>query len=234
MLSWARVATYLASSGALLSVFLHFLGTVVHDRYLAAWGIDADLFPKSTEWFLVHGYYSIWNGLAMLLMTVAANPLQTFGGGLALWLYVMLIIAPWNPFHSTGRYGTWLNQVPQWLKKPLQLGAAGLLVTSCVVLLLLAMFLLMSVPAQAGAAIGDEMAAHAAADFAKGCAHSKKQCTELLRDGTVNATGYVLSVSDSYVAYLDTKLGLTRVMPKEGLEFRATRAPLLPPITLPK
>lgn len=37
------------------TVTLHLIGDVRHRFYLKYWGIDASLFPKTTDWILING-----------------------------------------------------------------------------------------------------------------------------------------------------------------------------------
>lgn len=225
LVSWPSllaVATLIVGAS---TVLLHLLGVVIHQTYLAAWNIDADQFPKSTDWLLIRGYYGVWNGSAMLLSAVMQNFLLILFSVFGLAAYTRLLFSSWNPFSGANKRLTWMRRLPAWLKSLSLLFLGSLMFASVLIPLTLAFFLLVGVPATVGQVIGEALAASSKADFLMGCERSKRACTQLLKNGEQIGTGYVLDFSTTHLAYLDTEINRGRVLPKDGLEIRSMRPP---------
>jgi hypothetical protein len=59
--SWS-ITTLIGSIAAmttLAGIVLHGCGHVAYTSYLNAWGVQADLFPQSTDWKVIRGYYAV-------------------------------------------------------------------------------------------------------------------------------------------------------------------------------
>lgn len=200
---------------------------VIHRTYLSAWGVNADQFPKSSDWLLINGYYGSWSGIAMLLLAIIQNFIWVAISAIALTLYIRLLLSSWNPFSITNETPGWLQRLPTWFKRCLSLIAIS---TGIVVLLFFVvalLFTLIGVPAKVGKAIGQEYVKSNSKDFAKRCEESKTICIEFRKGNEPIGTGYVLDISPTHLAYLDVVLNRARVIPSEGVELRSTR-----PLTL--
>lgn len=210
------------------TVILHFLGLVVHRTYLTEWSISSTPFPKSTDWLLLNGYYGVWNGLAMLFVAMSKNFLWVFIGATLLLIYLWLLFGSWNPLEKVVKNRSWLQLYPAWLKKVGLWISAGILMTVMLISLTLVLFFLIGTPAQIGRTIGKEIYASHFKDFAKGCEASSASCLQILKNGESIGTGYLLDSSATHLAYYDTQLKRSRVIPIDGLEMRALRSPVEP------
>jgi hypothetical protein len=86
------VLAALAAAGA---VCLHLLGDQIHRTYMRQWAVDADLFPKATDWILSNGY----NGLVTFGIQSLVVIFQNFWwmplASIPLGAYVWLLLSPW-------------------------------------------------------------------------------------------------------------------------------------------
>lgn len=222
---WAGVIFVATSLVGVATVLFHFLGVVIRQTYLSEFGVDIDLFPKSIDWLLVHGYYGIYSGVGMLFVAIARNVTGVMLLAVFIGLYMRWIVSPWNPFTRVDKMQAWLLRVPAWLRSTLLTGVWGALTGLLLAPLLLALFFLIGIPAKAGKAIGQTLAIDSSEDFIKGCQLSNSACTQLIKNGEPFGTGYLLDTSSSHLAYFDVALKRARVIPMEGLEMRATRPP---------
>ncbi len=55
------------------TVTLHVVGVASHRAYLQYWGIDAGVFPRSTDLVLINGYYGLVNQSALAFLGILAN-----------------------------------------------------------------------------------------------------------------------------------------------------------------
>ncbi|MFA4227918.1 hypothetical protein P2C08_17080 [Xanthomonas perforans] len=95
--SWSitRFVGSLAAMTTLAGVVLHGCGHVAYTTYLDAWGVQADLFPQSTDWKIVNGYYAIvLQGVGILRSVPWRVPITFF---LMLWFAIWLYRLPTRP-----------------------------------------------------------------------------------------------------------------------------------------
>jgi len=207
------------------TVLLHLLGMVVHRTYLAQWDIESALFPKSTDWLLLNGYYGVWNGFAMLFTNMVNNFHWLAVGVIALVIYIRLLTSAWNPFAFAGESMAWLQRLPNWLRRVGFWISIGTLIAALLVPLTLVLFLLIGVPANTGKLIGEAIFKSHLKEVTKGCSASKLRCIQVIKSDMPIRTGFVLDVSTTHLAYFDTDLNRARAIPIEGLEMRALLAP---------
>lgn len=214
--TWNQAAAFLTAFVATATVVLHMVGVVSHEFFLRHWSVEADLFPKSTDWLLIHGYYALFGRFVAGLQVVTSEVLIFIGVALGLGLYVALLL--WiSEFDST----TW-DEVGLLLPRRARAFARRAALTFLVVVLLpFCLFVLtafMAIPAALGEAAGTASAEQRAADFKKGCKESKQRCIELRRDGVAFATGYHLDSSATHIAIFDVAINKARAVSREGVE----------------
>jgi hypothetical protein len=56
-LSWQTATAIATASIGVGAVLLHAIGSIRHNVFLAQFGVDADLFPKSADWLMLYGFY---------------------------------------------------------------------------------------------------------------------------------------------------------------------------------
>lgn len=207
------------------TVLLHLLGMEVHRTYMAAWDITSTQFPKSTDWLLLNGYHGVRNAIAMLFTVMVANFLWLVIGGVTFALYVRLLASRWDPFSYTSAKLNWLRHLPNWLRRLGLWIFAGTLISVLIVPVTLALFLLIGIPAQVGKIVGEEIFQNHLREISKGCQILRSGCIQVFKEGAPISTGFVLDISTTHLAYFDTGLSRARVVPIDGLEIRALRAP---------
>lgn len=224
-LTWPGVLGLSTALIGVVTVLLHLMGVVIHQTYLNAWGIDSDQFPKSVDWLLIRGYYGVWNGAGMLLLTFLKNFHWVVLTSAILVLYAQLLTGSWNPLLAAEKKLAWLKKLPTWIQRCLTIATIGLWISTLLVSVTLGLFFVVGMPASAGRIVGKEFAAINLKDFSKGCQESRSMCIDLLRNGEPLGIGYVLDSSSTHLAYFDIKLKRARVVPRDGVETLAKRSP---------
>lgn len=207
------------------AVLLHLIGSAIHQTYLSQWGIDAGQFPKSTDWFVIQGYYGIWSALGIAFTALLKNAPWVILAGIVAALYLAVVFGPWTPFGTRDSASMWGSKLPDWVRPVFSISVVGGLIAAALLPITLVLFLLAGIPAFIGKGIGEELAVKQAQDFATGCAASKGACIRLLKEGKLIGEGYLIDSSSSHIAFLDVSLKKARVIPRDGLELQATRLP---------
>ncbi|MBF5004484.1 hypothetical protein [Diaphorobacter caeni] len=204
------------------AVLLHLLGFTVYTAYLEAWGVNAEQFPKATDWLIINGYYAIWRGTAMLLVLSFKNALWTAASVALFLLYLWILKLPLEPStQSKQRAYLW----PRWLKRLLQVMAFSGAIAASLIPLTLAIYVFTGVPARLGKAIGEEIFQSDYRDFYKGCEKSRTNCIKVLKHEKEIGQGYFLASSQSHLAYFDAATYTSHVLPLAELELRTVRPP---------
>ncbi|MFP8780123.1 hypothetical protein [Hydrogenophaga sp. RWCD_12] len=220
-LNWTTALSVLTALVALGSVILHFIGDVSHRQYLKFWGIDAGLFPKSTDWILINGYYSLVTRFIAILEVIFKNVHWLATAAILLGLYMGFLLTP---------IGSGRGVMHEWLQRRSARYRNFLRITYFTALLVgalpLAMFVLTSVmviPAALGEEAGRAAAENELDVFRKGCSISTPRCVEARREGQLVATGFVLDSSTSYLAIFDERTQQGRVIPLDKVELVSAR-----------
>ncbi|WP_162583318.1 hypothetical protein [Variovorax sp. PBS-H4] len=208
------------------TVTLHVIGVASHRSYLQYWGIDAGVFPRSTDLVLINGYYGLVNQSALAFVGILANFGLWAAAAVGVALYLFILLSPWDA--GSGAVETWLAGRAAWVRRLARYLAGTLLVAVITPVMLVAWTAVMIVPDAVGAASGRAHAEREAVEFTKGCEKSKYMCVELKKDGQAFASGFVLDGSPSYIAIFDAQLKRARVIPREAVELISGRAPVLP------
>lgn len=79
---------------AITSVLLHLMGEELHRAYLHHWHLDVGLFPKSTDWLLIYGFYGAMVVLAEAVSLVVGHLLWVPLVVVGLALYIGLLLTP--------------------------------------------------------------------------------------------------------------------------------------------
>ncbi|QIL72700.1 hypothetical protein G7048_21505 [Diaphorobacter sp. HDW4B] len=217
--AFLTVATITIGAAAVL---LHLLGFAVHSVYLGSWGVNAEQFPKATDWLIINGYYAFWRGTAMLFVLTFKNALWVALCVALFLLYLWVINRSLDPStQPRQRTSSW----PQWLKRLLQvvIFSGGLAIS--LIPLALAIYIFTGVPARLGQTIGEEIFRSDYRDFYKGCEKSRANCIKIFKGEKEVGQGYFLASSDSHLAYFDAATYTSHVLPLGELELRTVRPP---------
>ena len=221
--SWTTLAAVGAAFSAAGSLALHAVGAIQHGSFIAAFGLDPELFPRSTQATVLAGYYALFDRTVAGLSAIRAHPLMVLGTAAALAAYITLALLPVET--KVQAFFRRLHMVPHHWRKPLGhfgLGLVLLVLAPLVSLFAAALFL--AVPGLVGEGAGLARAQHLQADFALGCQASKQRCVTLTRDGTDVARGYVIDVSDEDMALFDVERRAVRLLPRKGLSWEVPAA----------
>lgn len=211
------VLAALAAAGA---VCLHLLGDQIHRTYLRQWAVDADLFPKATDWILSSGYNGLVTFGIQSLVAIFQNFWWMLLASIPLGVYVWLLLSPLGFDRLQTKQWEWLRT--GWGK------VAGYILKTLLVLIFLPFALLLvvviaAIPAVVAESVGKSVAEQELNDFQLGCEKSKGICVQFLKSGSEVAKGYILDSSPSHIALFDVSLQRSRTLAREGLEGVATR-----------
>ena len=218
---WPTLLSFLTAFVATGTIALHLIGVVRHRQYLRFWGIDADLFPKSTDWILINGYYGIVDRFSVILKTIIENWHWLGVASILIGIYIFILQTPAS--NTPGKLKEWVLRRAEWqqrLARYIFLTAMAVVMTPLTLILLTAF---MVIPAALGESGGTASAESMKIELMKGCELAKIACIELRKDEKVISKGFVLDTSASYVAIFDTQIQRSRVIPLENIELLATR-----------
>lgn len=220
-LNWSKLLSAATVLVAASTVVLHVIGALRHRTYLNFWGINQGLFPKTTDWTLINGYYGVFDRFVAILSATLGNIHWLAIAGIILGIYVFVVLTPNN---GPIRIPAWLGGLSTGWQRFLR----QVMLTSVFVLLSpLALFLItafFAVPAAFGEIAGESAAEREAAEYQKGCAHARAPCVELSKDGSIIATGFVLDINPSHIAIFDEQLQRARVLPMENVAITSKKS----------
>jgi hypothetical protein len=114
-IGWPTMLSLLTAFVAAGSVTLHLIGDVSHRRYLSHWGIDSGLFPKSTDWILINGYYGVVDRFLSILGAMLGNLHWLAATAVILGLYVFVFLSAASS--GAGEAPAWLVRQPEWRRR---------------------------------------------------------------------------------------------------------------------
>jgi len=218
-LNWTGLTKIGAISAAVGGLSLHLMGHVTHRFYLHQMGADAGLFPKTTDWLVINGYYALGGRLLSLLEAFFAHAwwIVLAAAVLGCYLYGMEALGRWL---KTKAPITGLSWLPSWASDLLRnLFLSSFVVVGIPVAAMWAMLIFL-LPAVMGEVAGKDVAAKEMALFMAGCDNSesnrKVRCSDIVEDGKILATGYVIDASQSHIAIFDPVAKRTTVMAVAG------------------
>ena len=218
---WPTLLSFLTAFVATGTIALHLIGVVRHRQYLRFWGIDADLFPKATDWILINGYYGIVDRFSVILKTIIENWHWLGVASILIGIYIFILQTPAS--NTPGKLKEWVLRRAEWqqrLARYIFLTAMAVVMTPLTLILLTAF---MVIPAALGESGGTASAESMKIELIKGCELAKIACVELKKDDKVIAKGFVLDTSASYVAIFDTQTQRSRVIPLDKMELEIAR-----------
>lgn len=217
--NWSSLAKIGAITAAVGGVSLHLIGQVSHRTYLDQMGVSAGHFPKATDWLLINGYYTLAERLMVMINAFLTHTWQIVLAILALGLYMFGI----------ERLGRWLRNkgpifnlsgLPAWASDLLRniFASTFLFIGAPTAIMFLTVILL--VPAILGETAGKDIAAKDMRRFAEGCesggTNTAANCVQILMDGKVLASGYIIDASQTHVAVFNPATRRTTVMEAAG------------------
>lgn len=216
------IAAALAAFG---TVALHFLGEIAHRSYLQAWGIDSGIFPKTSDWLLVNGYYVLFDRFFNALQVAGNNLLIFFGVAVGAGLYVFILLSPFTTPAAAVSGWSWFRKRPQWFQRLLRQTFSTVLVIGLLPVALIVITAFMAIPAIVGETAGRGHAEREAVEFVKKCGSSKYSCVDITKDNKTIASGFILESSISHIAIFDADLNRSRVLSREGTQMLTRSLP---------
>ena len=199
------------------------MGLTQHQVYLGFWGVNANLFPKTTDWLLLHGYYGLIDRFVAVFNALMGNIAWSIAAVVFLAFAVFLVdlVKRWE----LPELPAWLVPRAKWQQRLslLLLFAVCLFAALPGTLLVLTAF--SAAPAALGETAGRSAAEAALIEYKKGCAESKHHCVQLRKNGADVAKGFVLDDSQAHIAIFDADIQRSRTLPREGLEVISLKEP---------
>lgn len=215
--SWASFLSLATALIAVGSATLHLVGSIWHRNYLSYWGVDAELFPQSTDQVMLTGFYALFDRLLLLLTALITEWYLVLVAVAFLVLFAMYIDAITDK--AVDAVVKVAHNGRPWRRRAVQGAMIGLLFTSFVFLATVVLVALMGIPAAAAEMSAKKTAESTAADFAKGCTESKRSCIEIKRAGHAPILGYLLESSPAHLAVFDAGLRRSRTLSRDGVEI---------------
>lgn len=209
-----RIAAFLAAMGALGGVLLHLIGYVAHRTYLGHMGVNFGLFPKSTDWLLINGYYTLADRLFLFSEAFAQYKWHITGLiiGMATYMLIMEKLGQWiknkGPFLN-------ITRLPQWFSDIVRNLLTSAFVFIGAPLAIMAIGLMLLIPAVIGEVAGKHVAQKSEERIIKMCADSQS-CARLEFAGKVIAVGYIIDASESRIAIFDPVTRTTSIHNTDG------------------
>jgi hypothetical protein len=216
--SWPMVTGIFAALSAIAGVILHMVGAIAHTTYLHHWSVEADLFPKSTDWLLINGYYGLFERWLAAVRGVASEVLMflLYSAGFGVYLaFAFALIS--RPVRAETMV-EWLPRLSPTVRVFIWRAVGTLMFLMMLPFVFFLSGAFLAIPGALGEAAGQAIAKRDSAEFDKGCLASKPRCVELRRAGKVVGTGYVLDSSPSYIAILDVATRRALSVPRDGLD----------------
>lgn len=219
-LNWSKLLSAATVLVATSTVVLHVIGATRHQNYLNFWGINHGLFPKTTDWTLINGYYGVFDRFVAILSATLSNLHWVVIVSIILGIYIFLLL---TPIGGPAKKPAWFDRLsPSWqrLFRQVMLTAICVLI-SPIALLVVTTFI--AIPAAFGETAGKSAAEREASEYKKGCELANFPCVELSKDGSIIATGFVLEINPSHIAIFDEKLQRARVLPMENVAITSKK-----------
>lgn len=214
--SWSGLLKYGAAAVTIGGLSLHLMGYVAHRTLLAKLGVDPGLFPKSTDWLVINGYYTLADRFLMMLNAFTGHFVLILLVVLASALYVYLMELAGRRFRKSGRTLE-LNWLPVWAADLVRSVFGTMMFFIAVPVAIIFVFMLVLVPAVLGETAAADIAAKQMSRFSQGC-EQPSTCAQLVRDGETIATGFVVDASESHIAIYDVALQRVRTLETAGIE----------------
>lgn len=220
--SWtsaAKVAAAVGITGG--GLLLHFIGATSHRVYLQALRLDPGLFPKTTDWIVISGYYTLIDRIAVMLKLISDNWLATVLGvfGLCVYLFVVRVLSQYVEKKLSGKiHPKWLKS---WRGDLLESVLISCLVYLSVPLALLFLMVLMIPPAALAETAGLDSARRDLALFKNGCVNATpiSGCLALRKGAELMAYGFLVDSTDSHIAIFDVGQQRARAFERAGTEL---------------
>lgn len=213
--AWPTLVKFFATIAAVGGVSLHLMGYVTHRTYLSSLGVDPGLFPKSADWLIINGYYTLADRFLLIFRAAVSGWGKILLAMLGVAFY-MFCIQQLGKVVRASSPPSWLQR--PWLKELLQnLLASGLLFLVAPLAIVVSMLFVL-LPAVLGESAGKDSAARDLALYKKGCA-ATLACAELRRDGQLLASGFLIDSSESHIAIYDVALKRAHAFERSSTDF---------------
>lgn len=199
------------------------MGLTRHQVYLGFWGVNANLFPKATDWLLLHGYYGLIDRFVAVFNALMGNIAWSIAAAIFL-AFAVFLVDLFNRLEFP-QIPAKLVQGEGWLRRLLLLMLFALLVFVSLPGTLLVLTAFSAVPAALGETAGRSAAEAVLIEYKKGCVESRHHCVQLRNNGAEVAKGFVLDDSQAHIAIFDVDLQRSRTLPREGLEVISLKEP---------
>lgn len=172
LLSWQTATAIATASVGVGAVLLHAIGSIRHNVFLAQFGMDADLFPKSADWLMLYGFYGVFNRASWSVTFLKERWYWLPVVWVALGLYLFMLNTPIGE-GEPGPITLWLKSKGAWAKRFIMSLLMSSITVWVIVVALLVVWLatiFISVVGQTAGLAKPEMTKE---DYAQGCNKSR-------------------------------------------------------------
>lgn len=217
--NWSNLAKIGAITTAVGGVSLHLMGQAAHRVYLYQMGINAGHFPKTTDWFVINGYYTLAELFLVFVRAFSAH----------IWQIVLSILMLTVYMYGMEKLGGWLRAkdpgarlagLPVLASDLIRNLFASTFVLVGIPIAIMFVMMILLLPAVVGETAGKDVAAKELVRFAPGCdrdgSDASVRCSQIVMDGKVLVIGYIIDASQSHVAIFDPATRRTTVVETAG------------------
>lgn len=217
--NWSSLAKIIAAAAAVAGFSLHFMGQVTHRTYLHQMGASAGHFPKTSDWLMVSGYYTLVERLMILVSAFLTH----------LWQIALAIILLGLYMYAMERLGRWLKNKdpvswlawsPAWASDLIRNLFASTFMLVGIPAAIMVVMVIILLPAVLGETAGKDIAAKDLELFQAVCQSEdpsvSPNCSQIIMGDKVLAIGYIIDTSPTHVAIFDPLIHRTMVMETSG------------------
>ncbi|MHC9083897.1 hypothetical protein ACYX7E_02540 [Luteimonas sp. RIT-PG2_3] len=225
--NWSAFAKLGAITAAVGGVSLHLMGQAAHRVHLYQMGVSAGHFPKTTDWFVINGYYTLAELFLVFVKAFSEHKWQ-----IALWILALSLY-----MYGMEKLGAWLRAkdpatrlagLPAWASELLRNLFASTFVLVGIPIAIMFVMMILLLPAVVGETIGKDVAAKELARFASGCDRDEldaaMRCSQIVMDGELLFTGYIIDASETHVAIFDPATRRSTVVETAGKAIMGRQA----------
>ncbi|MDP5239653.1 hypothetical protein Q9Q94_08935 [Uliginosibacterium sp. 31-16] len=221
---WSALLKWSAALITFGGLALHVAGYIYHSEYVKAFGLDADLFPKSVEWILICGYKVVLLGLFKLWVFFTTEWWKLAAWGLVVgtlaWIGVCALVYGQEqiPKRILRRA---VKGWPKWLLAGVfSYGYMAFVCLSIAVAPIVAVAFIF-LPAQLAIEQAAEDAQSQLAKYTEGCplAEPARRCVTLRREGKPELQGFLIDSSDKLLALYLPAQNQVQVIERDKVEI---------------
>lgn len=219
--SWTVLLGAIATTIAIGTAFLAATGAMAHSKYLTLVGLDRSMFPKSTDWLVLTGYYATLNQSFSFARYASANLWTVLGVASLLFAYIFGLLAI-GRLSSRDDPPRAFEKVKPYVRRIVAGTIASVLLAAMVPAAAWGITVVLAFAGWIGELAGKDYHASYLKSLDMSCIYgAKAQCIEVWRSEKLLACGVQVDSSQSLIAVAGPLDGKPRIIPMEGVEVHA-------------